>query len=72
MAQRQARGAHNSEVIGSKPIAGIVGYTIIPKEILKNEYGMTIKDLFNKNGRWDELKVPEELRTDEWWKKRNL
>jgi len=42
------------------------------EEILKNEYGMTIKDLFNKNGRWDELKVPEELRTDEWWKKRNL
>jgi len=41
-------------------------------EILKNEYGMTTKDLFNKKGRWDELKVPEELRTDEWWKKRNL
>jgi hypothetical protein len=31
-----------------------------------------MNDLFNKNGRWDELKVPEELRTDEWWKKRGL
>mgnify|MGYP003447634819 CR=1 FL=1 len=42
------------------------------EEVLKNEYGMAINDLFDKTGRWDELKVPEELRTDEWWKKRGL
>jgi len=33
---------------------------------------MKFNDLFNEKGRWDESKVPEELRSDEWWKKRNL
>ena len=34
---------------------------------------ISIRDnFFDKKGRWDELKIPEELRTDEWWKKRNL
>ena len=28
MAQRQARGAHNSEVTGSKPVAGISSYRV--------------------------------------------
>ena len=42
------------------------------EEVLQNEYGMAINDVFDKTGRWDELKVPEELRTDEWWKKRGL
>ena len=41
-------------------------------EVLKNEYGMTIRDFFNTEGRWDESKAPEELRNDEWCKKRNL
>jgi len=42
------------------------------EEILKKEYNLTINNFFDKKGRWDELKIPEELRTDEWWKKRNL
>jgi hypothetical protein len=42
------------------------------EELLKKEYNLTIHDFFGKNGRWDESKIPEEFRTDEWWKKLGL
>ena len=41
-------------------------------EALKTEYNLTINDFVDKKGRWDESKIPEEFRTDEWWKKRGL
>ena len=41
-------------------------------EALKTEYNLTINDFVDKKGRWDESKIPEEFKTDEWWKKRGL
>jgi hypothetical protein len=42
------------------------------EELLKKEYNLTINNFFNKNGKWDESRIPEEFRSDEWWKKRGL
>ena len=42
------------------------------ERLLRKEYNLTINDFFNKNGKWDESRIPEEFRTDEWWKKRGL
>lgn len=39
---------------------------------LKKDYNLTVSDFFDKQGQWDESKIPEEFRTDEWWKKRGL
>lgn len=36
------------------------------EEILEKEYGIKEKDW------WDDSKIPEEFKTDEWWRKRNL
>lgn len=41
-------------------------------ELLEQEYGLTTNDFWDKNGKWDESKIPPEFRTDEWWKKRGL
>lgn len=41
-------------------------------DTLKAEYGLTINDFWDEDGYWDESKIPQEFRTDEWWKKRGL
>ena len=42
-------------------------------ELLEQEHGFISDDhFFNENGQWDESLIPEEFRTDEWWKKRGL
>jgi hypothetical protein len=41
------------------------------EEVLEKEYGITEKDWSSPE--WDDEKdLPEEFRTDEWWKKRGL
>jgi len=37
-----------------------------------NYHNLNINNFFDKKGRWDDLKITEEFRTDEWWKKQNL
>jgi hypothetical protein len=39
---------------------------------LKEQYNLTTRDFWDTKGKWDETKIPEEFRTDEWWKKRGL
>jgi hypothetical protein len=41
------------------------------EEVLEEEYGITEKD-WNAPGWNDNTHLPEEFKTDEWWKKRNL
>ena len=41
------------------------------EEILEQEYGITAKD-WDAPGWDDNIHLPEEFRTDEWWKKRGL
>jgi hypothetical protein len=41
------------------------------EEVLEKEYGITAKD-WDAPGWDDDLNLPEEFRTDEWWKKRGL
>ena len=41
-------------------------------EILEKEYGLKISDFFNEKGEWDESRIPEEFKSDAWWKKRGL
>jgi hypothetical protein len=41
------------------------------EEVLEKEYGITAKD-WDAPGWSDEIHLPEEFRTDEWWKKRGL
>lgn len=41
------------------------------EEVLEKEYGITAKDWDAPN--WDDnIHLPQEFRTDEWWKKRGL
>lgn len=41
-------------------------------DILEKEYGFKPDDFFNEKDEWDDSIVPEEFKTDEWWKKRGL